>query len=64
MRFHEGQKVVYRAPHVAHDEPGEEGVVVKDGINYVHVRYGNDTHAKATPKACVTPVAAVLGGTE
>ena len=54
--FTPGQKVVYRAPHVRHDEPGEEGVVVKDGIHYVHVRYGNDVTAKATPKDRVEPI--------
>jgi len=48
------QKVIYRAPHVGMNEPGEEGVVVRDeGLPYVHVRYGNDVYAKATPRTCL-----------
>ena len=56
--FHEGQKVVYRAPHVRADEPGEEGVVVRDALpsGWVYVRYGNDVHAKATPRECLAPI--------
>lgn len=41
-----GRKVVYR-PYA--DAPAEEGVIVSaDGDSWVFVRYGSDTHAKAT----------------
>ena len=55
--FIKDQKVIYRAPHVRPDEPGEEGVVTTDGGGgYVFVRYGNDTTAKATPRGLLTPL--------
>lgn len=55
--FHEGQKVVYRAPHVRADEPGEEGVVVRDGGgDLVHVRYGTSVTVAATPRDRLTPI--------
>ncbi|MEH3142513.1 MAG: hypothetical protein PGN37_20540 [Mycobacterium kyogaense] len=46
---HVGQKVVYRAPHIDGDEPGEEGVITAVSSVYVFVRFGADTGSKATP---------------
>ncbi len=43
-----GQKVVYRAPHVGHHQPGEEGVITSVGDTWVYVRYGASTTSKAT----------------
>ena len=55
--YEPGQKVVYRAPHVTPDLPGEEGVVTRDpGGNSVFVRYGNDTIAKSTPRELLEPI--------
>lgn len=53
-----GSKVVYRAPHVKKTEKGEEGVITPVNDRHVFVRYGPDTHAKATHPALlelVTP---------
>lgn len=44
-----GEKVVYRAPHVSLNEPGEEGVITSVGETFVYVRYGADVTSKATP---------------
>ena len=43
-----GQKVVYRAPHIPPDKPGEEGVITSIGATHAFVRYGADAHSKAT----------------
>ena len=52
-----GQKVIYRAPHVRSDQPGEEGVITSVSGQFVFVRYGSDTHSKATEAAMLTAVA-------
>ena len=51
-----GQKVVYRPPHLSPMEPGEEGVITKIGASFVYVRYGDDTHSKATLYAAIHPI--------
>lgn len=53
-----GQKVVYRAPHVGIDQPGEEGVITSVGEIWVYVRFGTDAHSKATHPSQLTVVAA------
>lgn len=41
-----GRKVIYkRSPSM---DTGEEGVITSFNDTYVHVRYGSDTHSKAT----------------
>ena len=44
-----GNKVIYRAPHVDSHSPGEEGVITSVNELWAFVRYGSDTHSKATP---------------
>lgn len=53
-----GQKVVYRAPHVSPDRPGEEGVITSVGDIWVYVRFGADAHSKATHPSQLTAVTA------
>jgi hypothetical protein len=48
-----GAKVVYRAPHVPDDQPGEEGVITTTSGRWVFVRYGRDAGAQATPPECL-----------
>lgn len=52
-----GQKVVYRAPHVGPDSPGEEGVITSVGYVWAYVRYGADVTSKATQPELLTAVA-------
>jgi hypothetical protein len=52
-----GQKVVYRAPHVRSDEPGEEGVITAVSSAYVFVRFGTDVGSKATGPEMLQAVA-------
>jgi len=54
---HIGQKVVYRAPHIRRDEPGEEGVITAASSVYVFVRFGADAGSKATPAESLELVA-------
>lgn len=54
-----GRKVVYRPPHVREDEPGDEGVITSVNDVWVFVRYGADTHSKATPASRLTLVGAL-----
>ena len=56
-RAHIGDRVVYRPPHIKRTEPGEEGVIVSVSDRYVFVRYGTDSHAKATHPAFLNLVA-------
>lgn len=51
-----GCKVVYRAPHVRANEPGEEGVVTSVNSSYVFVRYGTSTTSAATPAECLESI--------
>ncbi|OBY33506.1 hypothetical protein [Mycolicibacter kumamotonensis] len=51
-----GHKVVYRAPHLASDSPGEEGVITSVSDSYAYVRYGADVHSKATYPALLEAV--------
>ncbi|QDH91775.1 hypothetical protein SEA_PHRAPPUCCINO_100 [Mycobacterium phage Phrappuccino] len=54
---HVGGKVVYRAPHVADDQPGEEGVITGASSIYAFVRFGADVGSMATPAENLTLVA-------
>jgi hypothetical protein len=51
-----GLKVVYRAPHVRADQPGEEGVLVSVNDRGAFVRYGADPGAKLTPFELLEPI--------
>lgn len=53
-----GQKVVYRAPHVRPDQPGEEGVLISLALSErdAFVRYGADTTSKLTPLELLEPI--------
>lgn len=46
-------KVVYRAPHVAAHEPGEEGVITSVNSAYVFVQYKVGGNGIATPPNCL-----------
>jgi len=46
----QGQHVVYVSPGDHHTEPG---VVTSVGVRWVFVRYGIDTHGKATDPAAL-----------
>lgn len=55
---HVGSKVVYHAMHQdPAKEQGEEGVITSVGNGVVFVRYGADTHSKATLADQLTAVA-------
>lgn len=43
-----GRKVVYAATPWDSSRPPEEGVVTSVNDHFVFVRYGSDTHSKAT----------------
>jgi hypothetical protein len=47
---HIGEPVVYTAPHGAR----EDGVITSVGATYVFVRYGGDSHSKATAPGQLT----------
>src|SRR5690606_35976134 len=51
-------KVVYRAPHVPANEPGEEGVITGVNDRGAFVRYGGDTGARMTPLESLTLISA------
>lgn len=53
-----GAKVVYRAPHVRRDEPGEEGVITSVNQTMVFVRYGSSAFSAATFPADLEAVSA------
>ena len=54
--FHVGQAVVYRDPNWPASVPSEQGVITAINPSFVFVRYGSDTHSKATLDVALTPL--------
>lgn len=48
-----GKKVVYRAPHIPAERPGEEGEITSVNTVYVFVRYRPGSDGVATPPGCL-----------